>query len=216
MARTIPALTSSPMMSQQPFLTEEEPKHYVIENQHLWLRTEVSRVLSPYLPPLADLNYQVMLCNNFRHDHRAWKVVLWIEPQPNTDHCSEPLYTELLQAVGRGKMSQEASSLLWTNEAEGPLPESEHLIVTTWKWMWRGLDPTHKFWSPIYMDRLKGRVTVTSDGYCKGPSPMVTYLRGTRNIPRRNKKQRRRLKRVWSQSPDKGWTCRYCHTTKLG
>lgn len=47
--------------------------------------------------------------------------------------------------------------------AGGPLPEPSYVIVTSWKWVQRGLDPKLKYPSSMYKALLEGRVTTSGE-----------------------------------------------------
>lgn len=87
--------------------------------------------------------------------------------------------------------------------AMGPLPRPDSTIVTSWKWVWRGLDPeTRRFPSPIYQELLKGRVR-RADSQPEGSAlPLETRLATARR--RRGKAPKKQ--RTGSCSMKEGWT----------
>lgn len=87
--------TSSPAMYQPLLLIEADSEYYMLQNQHLKLHTVETTVTSAYLLSVGDLEYRVMLQNNFRHDHHARKVEIQVTLEPGNTRFSGPLHTEL-------------------------------------------------------------------------------------------------------------------------
>lgn len=193
---------------------------YVIENQTIPLRTvtyghPIARKLGE-LNLLAATSQEGLICEGrgqwYPHDRQAMVVEL-------VTHKNQPLYTELLQI--REVTSKEAAGWLpgiegdwlpntryeealeelqpnqyniFAHIRQGPRPRPDALLVTSWKWVWRGLDPEiDKYPSPLYMKLLGGRVIRGDWGRILIPPPItVVNLNRRKNQPTHRPKQGRR------------------------
>lgn len=128
----------------------------------------------------------------FWNESRALLTMLKIEPTKGTiEHRPEPLYVETAQTRGEGEDHlKECENLIHTSElirgyrrrrfTEGPVPKPSYIVVTSYKWVWRGLDPELKYPLPIYEALLKGRITTSrEDGERSGPEPRIIHLEPT-------------------------------------
>lgn len=185
--------TNSPYMHKEKKKRIENERRYVIENQRQPLRT-VHREIEVYtgdydrkkrLPLTAEgLLLRVFQGGWFPHD----RSVCLTELRTQRD---QPLYAEMIQmrdAASAAKVvngekimtpylaAREGlkvdTSNRYTRHKEGPLPQPDMLLLTSWKWVWRGLDPEiSKYPSPLYLKLLRDRVTVDSEGRIQAPEP---------------------------------------------
>lgn len=111
-------------------------------------------MLKECLPHIGNSEYALYQRSGLGHDALAQLTELMIEPKTETWAWPQPLYSELLQTRGIGDTFWEACARLAVsperNEAtlrfaEGPLPKPDSIVVTSWKWVWRGLDPETRF-----------------------------------------------------------------------
>lgn len=189
---------------------------YVIENQKLDLRADAWEN-----PPDADQVPVRVVGDVVRQLHTTRSHVVKVELTTGGGH---PLYAAITSASENGVSRRSALGDLWAlsrggngrfgGPPQGPLPKGDYDVITSWKWVWRGLDPKIRPpRTPIYEKLLKGRIRrLPGQKETCAPVRIITTI-----IPPREKKpaaaEPANLRKIWIYTVAEGWTSR-CEAVK--